>query len=89
MRSSSLGSKEVSRGAKDRSKRISKANQDPNFDLPSLWYWTATVFSGISPSSISTVDHADFSSSFHIMLIEVNQRSKVFWKVSSEEEESE
>ena len=87
MRSSSLGSKEVFRGAKDRSKSISKAKQDPNFDLPSLWNRTATLFSGISPSSISAVDHADFSSSFHFLLIEVNQRSKVFWKVCEEKSE--
>lgn len=73
----SLGSMEVSRWAKDGSKRISKTKQDPNFDLPSLRDRTATVFSTTFSSSISTVDHADFTSSFHFLLFEV----KVLWKV--------
>lgn len=72
-----LGSMEVSRGAKDGSKGISKAKQDPNFDLPSLRDRTANVFSTTFSCSISTIDHVNFSSSFHFLRLGV----KVFWNV--------
>lgn len=68
-----LGSMDVSCGAKDWSKRISKTKQDPNFDLPSLRNRTAILFSTTSPSSISTVD---FSSPFHFLLLGVNQKGQ-------------
>lgn len=80
-----LGSVEVSRGAKDGSKRISKTKQDPNFDLSSLWDRTAIVFSATSPSSISTVDRVDFSSSFHFC--SSRSQSKVKSLMVSREEE--